>query len=169
MAGSLHRRHVLLAFVAGAVAAGQWLGGDTAAGATDDKVDLAKVPAKIKEAASKAMPHARWTGASRSVEDGKVTFELEGEDAAKRYVWVELTAEAKVNEMGTEIASGKVPHVVSAALKKKFPRFQVATSYEARQDGKVIRYDFEGKRPRDKEEITVSVSPDGKEVEIEED
>jgi hypothetical protein len=57
---------------------------------------------------------------------------------------------------------------VTTALKKKLPRFQVATAYEARQEGKVIRYDFEGKRPRDKKEITVSVSANGKEIEIDE-
>ena len=115
------------------------------------------------------MLRAKWTGASKSEEDGEVTYELEGEDAAKRYVWVELTADGKVNEVGFEIQFGEAPSVVTSALKKKFPQFQVASTYEARQEGKVVRYDFEGKRPRDKEEITVSVSADGKEVEIDED
>ena len=45
----------------------------------------------------------------------------------------------------------------------------MATTYEARHEDKVIRYDFEGKRPRDKKEITVSVSADGKEIEIDEE
>ena len=103
---------------------------------TDDKIDLAKVPAKVKEAASKALPKAKWTGASKSEEDGKVTYELEGEDAAKHYVWVELTADAKVNEVGSEIAFGAVPQFVTAALKKKFPRFDVASTYEARMKAK---------------------------------
>ena len=168
MAGRLLNRRVLFALAAGSIAAGRLLESNTAAGATDDKIDLAKVPAKIKEAASKAMPRAKWTGASKSVEDGEVTYELQGEDAAKHYVWVELTADAKVNEVGFEIPFGKVPQIVTEALKKKLPRFQVASSYEARQEGKVIRYDFEGKRPRDKKEITVSVSTDGKKIEIDE-
>jgi hypothetical protein len=68
--------------------------------------------------------------------------------------------------LGSEIALGEVPQVVMTALEKKLPRFQIASSYEARLDSKVIRYDFEAKRPVDKEEITISVSPDGKEVEI---
>jgi hypothetical protein len=142
---------------------------DISVAEADDKVDLDKVPAKVKEAAGKAMPRAKWTGATKSVEDGVVTYELEGEDPAKHYVWVDVTADAKVSEVGTEIAAAKVPQVVTAALKKKFPRFQMSSAYEARHEGKVIRYDLEGKRPRDKEEITVSVSPDGKKVEIEED
>jgi hypothetical protein len=165
----LNRRQVFLALAAGGVAAGKWLHADTETATTDDKIDLAKVPAKVKEAANKALPKAKWTGASKSEEDGKVTYELEGEDAAKHYVWVELTADAKVNEVGSEIAFGTVPQLVTAALKKKFPRFVVASSYEARHEGKVIRYDFEGKRPRDKKEITVSVSSDGKEIEIDKD
>ena len=164
-----NRRQVLSILAAGGLATASRLRAAIAVAEADDKVDLAKVPAKAKEAASKAMPRAKWTGATKSVEDGVVTYELEGEDTSKRYVWVDVTADAKVTEVGTEILAAKVPQVVTAALKKKFPRFQVSTSYEARHEGKVIRYDFEGKRPRDKEEITVSVSPDGKEVEIEED
>jgi hypothetical protein len=169
MAGSLlNRRRLLFTLAAGAIAAGTRLTENSAAGATDDKIDLAKVPAAIKQAASKAIPGAKWTGASKSVEDGEVTYQLDGEDAAKRYVGVELTADAKVTELQFEIASAKVPPLVTSALKKKLPRFQVATSYEARHEDKVIRYDFEGKRPRDKKEITVSVSTDGKEIEVDE-
>jgi hypothetical protein len=171
MAGGLMNRRralVAMAMAAGGIAGGKRHPGATAAETADDKIALAKVPVKIKEAASKALPRAKWTGATKSVEDGEVTYELEGEDAAKVYVWVELTADGKVNEVGSEIVIGKVPQVVTAALKKKFPRFQVASSYEARKEGKVIRYDFEGKRPRDKKEITVSVSVDGKEIEIDE-
>jgi hypothetical protein len=139
-----------------------------AIGADGEKLDLAKVPAKVKEAAAKAVPKTKWTGASKSVEDGTLTYELQGEDAGEHYVSVELTADGKVNEIDLEIAIAKVPSVVTTALKKKLPRFQVATAYEARQEGKVIRYDFEGKRPRDKKEITVSVSANGKEIEIDE-
>jgi hypothetical protein len=169
MAGiPLNRRRIVFALAAGSFAAGLRLPGETAAGATDES-DLAKVPAKVKEAASKAVPGARWTGASRNSEDGAVTYELEGQDSDDNDVWVELTADARVNEVGTEIDSDQVPAVVTAALKKRFPRFATSENYAVRQGGKVIRYDFDGKRPRDKEEVTVSVSPDGKTVEIEDD
>lgn len=164
-----NRRRVLFVWAAAGIAVASLLQGRTVLATTDDEIDLDKVPAKVKEAASKALPKAHWTGASKSVDDGKVTYQLDGEDAAKRYVGVELTADAKVNELQFEIAYAKVPQLVTAALKKKFPRFQVAKSYEARQDNKVIRYDFDGKRPRDKDEISVSVSADGKKIEIDED
>ena len=58
---------------------------------------------------------------------------------------------------------------VQAALRKKMPRFKVSTAFEVREDGKVVGYNFEGKRPRDKEEILVFVSADGKEVEIDDE
>ncbi len=50
----------------------------------------------------------------------------------------------------------------------KLPRHKVTTHYEVRSEVKVTRYGLEGKRPRDMEDITVSVSVDGKSVEIEE-
>jgi hypothetical protein len=121
------------------------------------------------EAARKAVPGAKWSIASKEEEDDGVVYALDGEDAAGNHVWVEVTAAGKVNELGSEIESAKVPSVVAAALSKRFPRFQASETCEVRQDGKVIRYDFEGKRPRDKEKITVSVSPEGKTVEIGED
>ena len=117
----LSRRQVFFALAAGGVAAGKWLHADTEAATTDDKIDLAKVPAKVKEAASKALPKAKWTGASKSEEDGKVTYELEGEDAAKHYVWVELTADAKVNEVGSEIAFGAVPQPRNGGAQEEVP------------------------------------------------
>jgi hypothetical protein len=167
--GRLTRRRVLSALAGCGVAAGLWHLDARASGAGDDEIELAKVPAKIKEAANKAIPRAKWTGASKSEEDGIVTYQLDGEDAAKRYVGVELTADAKVNELQFEIAPARIPKVVTAALKKKMPRFQVISASEARREGKVVRYDFEGKRPRDKTEIEVSVSADGKTIEIDED
>jgi hypothetical protein len=166
--GLLSRRRVVFALAAGTFAGGKRLHGETVAGATDE-IGLAKVPAKVREAASRAVPGARWTGASRSVEDGSVTYELEGQDSGKNDVWVALTADARIKEVGTEIDDEKVPPVVTAALKKRFPRFDVNAAYEVRQNGKVIRYEFEGKQPRDKETITVAVTPDGKTVEIEDD
>ncbi len=167
--GLLNRRRVLFLMTAAGLSAATLLLTTFPANAADDKIDIDKVPAKVKEAATKAVPGVKWTGATKSVDDGKVMYELEGDDSADRYVSVELTAEAKVNEIDTEIDIAKVPNLVTAALKKKMPRFQVATAYEARQQGKVVRYDFEGKRPRDKKEITVSVSANGKEIEIDEE
>jgi hypothetical protein len=46
------------------------------------------------------------------------------------------------------------------------PRFKPAAAFEVTEDGKVSRYEIEGRRPKDKEDISLSVSPDGKTIEI---
>ena len=90
-----------------------------AAGADDEKIDLGKVPAGVMEAAKKAVPGAKWSEAFEQAEDDEVVYSLEGEDAAGNGVWAEVTAAGKVNEVGSEIESAKVPPVVAAALMKR--------------------------------------------------
>ena len=133
------------------------------------EIALKKVPAVVRAAADKAVPEAKWASASKETEDDKeFWYELEGKDAKGRNVHVSISEGGKVDEVSTEIASKDAPKVVTDALSAKFPKFKIETSYEIVKDGKIDRYDFEGKRPRDKEEITVSVSPDGKKVEVDE-
>lgn len=137
--------------------------------AADEKpIELSKVPAKVMMAANKAVPKAKWMEATTSEEDGKVYYNLDGTDAKGRAVTVEVTAEGKVTEVVTEITEKEVPMVVMKALRAKLPKFAIAAVFEVRQEGKVVGYDFEGKRPKDKEEITVSITADGKKVEIDE-
>ena len=138
---------------------------DPAQAATDE-IDLAKVPAKVRRAADLAVPGAKWSTAFKDEEDGETYFELEGKDRRQRVVTVEVSADGEVNEVETEMPLAEVRESVQATLKKRLPRFKVATVYEVREGGKMVGYNFEGKRPRDKEEIVVFVSADGKEVEI---
>ena len=165
----LSRRQVLRALTGGGLAAGLLAGAAARAADDDDEIDLAKVPAKVKEAASKAVPHAKWESASKSVEDGETTYTLEGTDAKGRSVSVDVEEDGTVDEVQTEVPMNQVPRLVQRALKAKQPRFKATTVYEVREEGKVTRYDFEGKRPADKDDITVTVSSDGKEVEVEAD
>lgn len=151
------------AAVLAAVVGGLWAG---PARAGDDDIPIDKLPAAVKKAIDAAVPKAKWTTAGKSEEDKKVSYEIEGEDAKGRYVWVEVTAEGKVVEVQTEVPLKDAPKVVADALTKQFPRFKVETTYEVQVDGKVARYDFEGKRPKDKEEITISVSADGKTIDV---
>jgi hypothetical protein len=135
-----------------------------------DEIALDKVPTEVRKAADKAVKKAKWDSASKETEDKKVFwYELEGKDAGGRYVHVSVSSEGIVDEITTEIQPKDVPKVVATALKGKFPKFVASTIYEVRNgDNKIDRYDFEGKRPKDKEEITLSVSPDGKSVEVDE-
>lgn len=152
-------RSTLLAVLVSAV----WCGG---ASADEQDVPLDKLPKAVRAAADAAVPKAKWTGAVRSEEDKAVTYELEGTDAKGRYVWVELTEAGVVKEVQTEVAYAAAPKAVREALEKKFPRFKAETTYMVEEGGKVTRYDFEGKRPKDKEEITISVSADGKTIDV---
>jgi hypothetical protein len=135
----------------------------------DEELKLADVPAAIRAAADKAVTGAKWTAAYRYKEEGETFYDLEGTDSKKRAVTVVLTAAGKVEEVETEIKPAEAPEVVREALKAKYPRFKVKTAYEISQDGKVESYDFEGRRPKDKDDIIISVSADGKTVEIDDD
>ena len=140
-----------------------------AAHATAEDIALSKLPPAVRKAADKAVPKAKWESATKETEDKKeFWYELEGKDAKGRYVHVTVSTDGTVDEVSTEIDYKDAPKVVKDALKAKFPKFKVETSYEIRKDEKIERFDFEGKRPKDKEEITISVSPDGKSVEIDE-
>lgn len=130
-------------------------------------VDLKALPPKVRAAADKAVPGAKWTGASKDEDGGEVTYSLEGTDSKGRDVTVEVSAAGEVEEVMTEIPLAEVPATVMAALKAKMPKFEIAGAVAMSQGGAVDGYEFDGKRPKDKEEITVYVSADGKTIEIE--
>lgn len=153
---------------AGCVLVALWLLTSPQSCPADEKpIDLAKLPAKVKKAANDAVPGAKWKEAFTDEDEGKVFYTLEGTDAKGRNVSVEVTAEGKVNEVETEIPLKDVPKVVMDALRAKMPKFKISAVSEVRQEGKVVGYNFDGQRPaKDKEDITVSVSADGKTIEI---
>ena len=133
-------------------------------GAKGDDITLSKVPAAVKKAADASVPGAKWESAF-----SQVVYELEGVNAKGRAVVVEVTDEGEVNDVSTELPIKEIPEAVVSALKAKKPKFKATTAFESKQNGKVVGYSIEGKRPRDKEDIGVFVSPDGKTVEVDED
>lgn len=154
-----------------AVAAGAAfvLGPGLALAGDDGEVPLAKVPDVVRKAADKAVAGAKWSAAYMDRDDdGAVVYELDGTDPKGRDVIVEITAAGKMKEIETEIPIPDIPAGVQQALKAKMPRFKATAAFEVSRGGKVAGYSFEGRRPRDKEDIDVFVSADGKLVEIEE-
>jgi len=129
-----------------------------------EDLELSKVPANVRKAAEKEVPGGKFESAS-----SQIIYELEGKDAKGRAVTVEVDDEGEVGEVSTELPVKDVPEAVLSALKAKMPKFKIETVFESKQDGKVAGYSFEGKRPRDKDEIGVFVSPDGKTIEVEDD
>jgi hypothetical protein len=156
-------------FTMGALATAVFRGNAFGVPPDEQEIELKKVPAHVKEAASKAAPHVHWKTAFKSEEDGEVMYELEGLDAKKREVTVILDAKGKVEEIETVISAEEVPATVMKALRAKFPTFEIASVTEIEERKKIVAYDFVGTRPTNHKSIGVYVSADGKTVEIEEE
>jgi hypothetical protein len=134
----------------------------------DTPVRLDELPKAVRQAAAAAVPGAKLTEAYRYIENGKTYYELSGFDAQHRAVDVDLTPQGGVVEVQTEIPIREVPKVVVDAVKVKtrgqrmtFGVVQVVTS-----QGQVVAYQFEGVTSDD-DDVEVTVSPDGRDVEVE--
>lgn len=141
-------------------------------GDVETEIDLADAPEAVRKALKDKLPGFQETSVTEVRTDGKVArCDLEGKDAKGRFVSTDISVTGEVGEVYIEIPYAEAPKVVRDALKGKFPRFKESAAYEVRQgslDGTRVRYDFEGRRPIDKEDITVSVTPNGKTVTIDE-
>jgi hypothetical protein len=138
----------------------------TGARGQDGPIDLAKVPAKVRKAAEVAVPGAKLTSAFKGVEDGATYYELSGKNPQGRAVEIEVTASGRVEAVETAISFREVPRVVLDALRAKMKGFKPETAEVVTQGGKLVGYEFEGEDPQG-DDIEVQVSPDGKQVEVE--
>ena len=77
----------------------------------DQRIDLAQVPAVVKEAADKVASGVTWHHASKETEEGKTIYELTGKNAHGRTVEVEVTPEGEVIEVETAIPLREVPKI----------------------------------------------------------
>lgn len=136
--------------------------------ADEQKIDLARVPAPVRQAAAKAVPGAKFNAAYQETEKGKTVYTLEGEDGQGQDVEVDISADGRVLEVATEVAMNRVPKVVLDALRAKMRGFRPAEAAAITKDGRLVWYEFEGKDAKG-EEIDVLVSPDGKTVREEDD
>lgn len=137
--------------------------------ARGEDIALANLPEIIRNAADKAIPNAKWNKIVKDT-DGKDTwYDISGIDAKGRKICVTVEPNGDIDEIETEIKAQNTPKSVMAALKGKLPNFKITTVYEIRNDeDKITRYDIEGKRPRDKEDVTISFAVDGKFIKLDE-
>ena len=145
--------------------------GAASAARDEGEIPFDKLPAAVRKAVEAAVPKVKWESGTKEVEGGKTVYTVDGENAKGKAVSVEVTADGKVLEVSVEVTMAEVPAVVKDALRKKLPRFKVDDVYEVSRDGKVAEYQFEGQRPKGKKAdhaITVTVSADGKTVEVDE-
>jgi len=154
------------------------------------EVELEEVPAAITAAATRKIPPFKAEGAysirrGADVLGGQSSeraFALDGADSDERDISLEITADGKITSLEREIAASAVRQVVIKALQEKLPRLQIVTAHEIHEGETLTGYAIEGTRPakgkakgkakkaegKVGEEITVFVSADGKEIEIDE-
>jgi hypothetical protein len=151
------------------VAAGlSTLAASPAPGQDDGSIDLNKVPAAARQAAAKAAPGVKFTEASQDEEDGQKYFELTGKDPMGRIVDVDVTPAGKVLSIATQVRPRDVPKVVMDALRAKVKMFKITLVQQVVEDGKIVEYSFEGEDAQG-EDLDVTVSADGSEVDVEKD
>lgn len=109
-----------------------------AAGADEEKIDVAKLPAAVKKAVKKTFPEARIHGAAREVEDGKTTYEV-ALKVEGRSIDVAMSAEGKILEVEKEIPVDKLPKAVARKLAAKYPgaRIEKVEEITRSEDGPV--------------------------------
>jgi hypothetical protein len=141
------------------------LTGVSGAAGEEGTIDLRQVPVKARRAAARVVPGARWTDASKDVDEGELIYELEGVDARGRQVAVEVTPEGQIQSISVEISWQSVPKVVLDALRKSARGFRPTLAMSVTEGKRITEYCFEGRDTKG-EEIEVTVSADGSKVEI---
>ena len=135
--------------------------------ARGEDIALANLPEIIRNAADKAIPNAKWNKVVKDTDGKNTWYEVSGMDAKGRKICVTVEPNGDIEEIETEIKAQNTPKSVMTALRGRLPNFKITAVYEIRDDqDKVIRYDIDGKRPRDKEDITISFTVDGKFIKL---
>lgn len=131
-------------------------------------VALNRLPVALVRAAQQAAPGVRLAKAMKTVEGGRATYDLIGQDPQGREVDVELTPTGEVIGVGIEVPLNKVPRVVLAALKAKGRGITFTDAEAVTRNGRLVAYRFEGETAKG-DDAEATVSPDGRSVEIEVD
>jgi len=135
--------------------------------------DVAKLPAKVRNAANAVAPGIKWSSADKERHEDQDVFELTGKNKAGQTVIVEVSEEAKVFEMRTAVPLADVPKTVWKAVAKKVPTFEAIIAYELRQgeelhdpkDGE-LTYEVSGVYGKE-QQVILDITPDGEIAEME--
>lgn len=101
----------------------------------------------------------------QGLKDGDHLYDMRGTIAKGRDIQVQVTAEGEILESIVQVPIEKVQAVVTNALKKAKPAFEIGTVYALSEGEKIIGYHFEVKGPKGRDR-TISVSSDGTQVEV---
>ena len=137
--------------------------------ARGEDIALANLPEIIRTAADKAGPNAKWNKVVKDTDGKNNWYDISGIDAKGRKICVTVEPNGDIDEIETEIKSQNTPKSVMTALRGRLPNFKISAVYEIRNDeDKITRYDIDGKRLKDKEDVTISFTVDGKFIKLDE-
>jgi phosphopantothenoylcysteine synthetase/decarboxylase len=92
----------------------------TAARADEEKIPVEKLPPAVAKAAKQKFPGARIHAASKEVEDGATTYEVELK-VEGRSVDLALNADGKILEIEKEVSIKELPRAVTKRLAARYP------------------------------------------------
>jgi Putative beta-lactamase-inhibitor-like, PepSY-like len=88
--------------------------------ADEEKIPVEKLPAAVTKAVKRKFPKARIQAASREVEDGATTYEVELKIEG-RSVDITLNADGKILEIEKEVPINELPRAVTKRLAARYP------------------------------------------------
>ena len=92
--------------------------------ADEEKIAFEKLPAAVKKTIKRKFPKAEIEGASKEVEDGTTTYEVELE-IKDRSVDVALKADGTILEIEREVPVDELPKAVKKALAARYPKAKI--------------------------------------------
>jgi uncharacterized membrane protein YkoI len=136
-----------------------------------EKIAPDKLPKKIMDAVKTRFPNAEITSAEKENEGGKVVYDIELTHKGRKYE-MDIQEDGTVIEIEKQVDAKDLPEAVGKALKAKFPD---ATIKEIMEVNKVKGKDEKPDHyevvlvTKDKKEMEVVVSLDGKSIKGEKD
>lgn len=112
-----------LSSLLGALALGAMVGAD------EEKIPVEKLPEAVLKVVKAKYPQAKIDEASKEVEDGVTTYEVELKHEG-RGVELTLKADGTIVEVEKEVAAETLPEAVKAALTAKYPNEKIKKAEE---------------------------------------
>lgn len=134
-------------------------------GRADDKIDLDKLPAKVKDAIEAKFKNAKAESATTGKEDGDVYYDVVLKEKGKT-IEATFDDDGDLIQVEREIDPKDLPKAVAAALKAKFPRGTVTGADEVTK-GSEVTYEVEVETAR-KTKYDVTLDAKGKILEAKE-
>ena len=102
----------------------------------EDKVELDKLPAKVKEAVKAKFPDAELVSAAKEKDGDKTIYEVTIKNK-KKNIDVTVSEDGKIVSVEVEIDYKALPKAVAEAFAAKYSKAKVTKCEEITKDGKV--------------------------------